>query len=258
MSRESRRWVSTAFPHVVVYARGRVPALEVERFAGAVGRLLDRLDLGDGARLRITGTNTEDGPFLVQVNLRVGDTPARIQTPTRGPGDALPVVVRLEQLITAMRAPWRPRPWPDLKPLPETSGPGELARRKSVSLAASRPLGAAAVMDAMDYDVHLFTDAATGQDAVIYRAGPSGLRLARQCGVQSTRATPGEPGPFTVNPRPAPALTETGAVDRVRERRLPYLFYTDPSSGRGHLLYRRYGTGLTLLTPRGDDAASTG
>jgi hypothetical protein len=32
---------------------------------------------------------------------------------------------------------------------------------------------------AMDYDVHLFTDAATGEDAVVYRAGPSGLRLAR-------------------------------------------------------------------------------
>lgn len=34
-------------------------------------------------------------------------------------------------------------------------------------------------LNAMDYDVHLFTDAATGEDAVVYRAGPSGLRLAR-------------------------------------------------------------------------------
>ncbi len=35
-------------------------------------------------------------------------------------------------------------------------------------------------MDAMDYDVHIFTDTTTGEEAVVYRAGPAGLRLARQ------------------------------------------------------------------------------
>ncbi|WP_067904059.1 sigma 54 modulation/S30EA ribosomal C-terminal domain-containing protein [Nocardia vaccinii] len=247
------------FANVIVYPHGRVPALEGERFAGAVGRLLDRLEVGGGARLRITGPDTGDGgPFLVQVNLHVGDTPARIQTLTHGPGDALPVVVRLEQLITVIRSPWQPRPWPDLtRPPLDTPGPGQLARRKSVPLAAGRPAGAVAVMDAMDYDVHLFTDAATGQDAIVYRAGPSGVRLARQHGAQPSHSTPGEPGPFTVNPRPAPALTETAAVDRVCEQGLPFLFYTDPSSGRGHLLYRRYDTGLTLLTPTDGEARAT-
>jgi Sigma 54 modulation/S30EA ribosomal protein C terminus len=57
---------------------------------------------------------------------------------------------------------------------------GVITRRKPVVLLRGDPLEAVAVMDAMDYDVHLFTDAETGEDAVVYRAGPAGLRLARQ------------------------------------------------------------------------------
>lgn len=100
-------------------------------------------------------------------------------------------------------------------------------------LATSRPLETAAVMDAMDHDVHLFTDAATGQDAIIHRAGPSGLRLTRQDGIHPSPSTPGEQGLFTTNPCPAPTLTETDAVDQVRAHGLPFPCCTDPSTGRG-------------------------
>lgn len=250
MLQASQAWSSILFPEVVVFTDGRVPALEAERFAGAIGRLLRRDHVPDGARLRITGSNDDSGPLLVQVNLHIGDTPARIQTLTHGHGDALPAVLRLERQITALRAPWRPRPWPDptRRPL-DSPGPGEPARRKSAPLATVRPPAAAAVMDAMDYDAHLFTDADTGEDAVIYRAGPRGLRLARQHSVHPPRSATGGPGPLTINPRPAPILVETQAVARVCEHGLPFLFYTDPNSGRGRLLYRRYDADLTLIAP---------
>lgn len=247
-----------SFPDVVVFAGGQVPALESERFAGAVGRLLRRNHVHGGARLRITGPNYESGPLLIQVNLHIGDTPARIQTPTQGHGDALPAVVRLERQIKALRAPWRPRPWPDPSRRPlDSPGPGEPTRRKSVSLTTGRPLTAAAVMDAMDYDVHLFTDADTGEDAVIYRAGPRGLRLARQYSVHPPRSTTDGPEPLTINPRPAPVVTETQAAARVCEYGLPFLFYTDPNSGRGHVMYRRYDADLTLITPAGHGTGTT-
>lgn len=252
MLRTSQAWSASSFPDVVVCAGGRVPLLEVERFAGAVGRLLERLHVGGGARLRITGSTCHDGPLLIQVNLRVGDTPARVQTMTHGRGDALPVVMRLERQITALRASWAPRTWPDPeRRVLDVPGPGELARRKPVRLITRQPLAAAAVMDAMDYDVHMFTDTDTGEEAVVYRAGPSGLRLARQHSVRPPVSVPGGPGPFTINPRPAPALTETEAAARVCEYGLPFLFHTDPNSGRGRLLYRRYDAGLALLTPAG-------
>ncbi len=258
MLQASQAWSSISFPDVTVFAGGRVPALEGERFAGAVGRLLQRDHVPGGARLRITGPNHDSGPLLIQVNLHLGDIPARVQTLTHGHGDALPAVVRLERQIKALRTSWQPRSWPDpTRPPLDSPGPGGLARRKSVSLTVSRPLAAAAVMDAMDYDVHLFIDADTGEDAVIYRAGPRGLRLARRYSVHPPRSATDGPGPLTINPRPAPTITETRAAARVCEYGLPFLFYTDPNSGRGHLMYRRYDADLTLITPTDRDTDAT-
>lgn len=74
-----------------------------------------------------------------------------------------------------MHDQWRPRPWPDLTRRRLFVRPdAAIARRKPVSLQCSTPLAAVAVMDAMDYDAHVFTDAETGEDAVVYRAGPRG------------------------------------------------------------------------------------
>ncbi|WP_054811854.1 sigma 54 modulation/S30EA ribosomal C-terminal domain-containing protein [Nocardia arizonensis] len=253
MARAAQVWSSTSFPDVVVFAGDRVPILERERFAGAVGRLLERRNITGGARLRVAVPNTGARSSVIQVNLTIGGRPARVQTETGGPGDALPVVVRLQLQIEAMRAPWRPRPWPDPTRAPiDRPGPGQLVRRKSVTPARISARAAAEVMDAMDYDAHLFIDADTGEDTVVYRGGPWGLRLTRQR----------NPGPPTVHapsddssralvpdPRPAPSLTETRAAEQVREHGLPFLFYTDPASGRGRLLYRRYDADLTLIEP---------
>lgn len=254
MVRASQAWSASPFPDVVVYTRGRVPAIERERFAGAVGRLLERSGVPGGVRLRITAP--VHGQMVIQVNLRIGDSAARVQTRTRRDGDALSTVVRLEQRITALRGIPRPWPWPDpaRRPL-DTPGPGELVRRKPVPVVGCRPSAAAAVMDAMDYDAHLFVDADTGEDALVYRAGPSGLRLARCHSVHPPLAAPGGPWAFTVNPRPAPPLTEAGAVARLCEHGLPFLFYTDPGTGRGRLLYRRYDSDLALVLPDGGTEA---
>ncbi|MGS2811376.1 sigma 54 modulation/S30EA ribosomal C-terminal domain-containing protein [Nocardia sp. MW-W600-9] len=228
-----------------------MPKLEGQRFAGAVARLLRKHGVTGGARLRIAGAQGGDPPMLVQVNLSIGG-PARIQVPTSGPGDALPVVTRVEESLTRRGSSWRPRPWPDpARPALEVAAPGRLARRKTVVPARCGPAAAAQVMDAMDYDAHLFVDAETGQDAVVYRAGPSGVRLARQ---RELRPPCGGFGadipPIILTPRCAPVLAESEAMSRVAEYGLPFLFYTDASRGRGQLLYRRYDADLTLLTPR--------
>ncbi|QIS11337.1 sigma 54 modulation/S30EA ribosomal C-terminal domain-containing protein [Nocardia arthritidis] len=232
---------------MVVFARGRVSSLEMERVSGAIGRLLERYGIPGGARVRVTGANCDDGPLLIQVNLRVGDKPVRVQTMTRGGGDILTVVVRLERRIAELSAPWRPRPWPDAAARPLAGiGPGDLARRKVYPLLVAEPLAAAAVLDAMDYDAHLFTDAETGEDAVIYRAGPTGLKMTRQ-----HRVHPADTTLLTTNPTSARKQTETEATLRLCAYGLPYLFYTDRDTGRGHLLYRRYDADLGLIVPVG-------
>ncbi len=199
--------------------------------------------------------------MVVQVNLRVRDAPARVMAVTAGTGDLTPALARLDRQIVSLSAPWRPRPWPDLTRRILTAGPDTVvARRKAVLPQRLTPMQAAEVMDAMDYDAHLFTDDETGEDAVVYRAGPSGLRLARQHqvfppGWSLSSKLSGPPVPLVVNPRRAPVLTEAAAVRGMREHRSRLLFFTDPASGRGQLLYPRYDGNLGMITPAdGGDA----
>lgn len=227
--------------------------------AGAVGRLLMRCRVDGAARIRMTGPCGATGPILVQVNTQAMNTPIRVQCLTRGRGDALPVLLRLERQLRTARGTWTPRPWPDPARLPlDSSGRGILLRRKTPALRTTEPLNAAIVMNSMDYDVHLFTDSETAEDAIVYRAQPSGLRLARQHRVHPpSTATVGaaRPGPLITTSRPAPVRTESEAVGRLCRHGLPFLFYTDRNTGRGFLMYRRYDNDLGLIAPVRDTVA---
>lgn len=237
----SGKWFTPAFPDIAVIPCGPIAELELERVAGAVGRLLTRNGIVGGARVRVVGANCAGGTQLVQVNLRVAGLPARVQTITPGPGIVLPVVLRLERLIerlsTTQRVASEREP---MRQLLAASGRGAIIRRKNYSLLVGPPDAAAAVLDAMDYDAHLFIDAETGADAIVYRRDPVGIELLR---------SPGDP---SAQPNPIPELSETAAVDRLCTIGLPYLFFIDPGSRRGHLLYRRYDADLGLITPRPD------
>ncbi len=247
------------FSEVTVVA-SRVSACDAERAARAVGRVLEHRGITGGARVRLTTANGADGPMSVQVNLRVHDIPARVQALVEGIDDLATALARLDRQIERVWAPWRPRPWPELTRWALTA-PAEavITRRKPVVLQRGTPLEAAAAMDAMDYDVHLFSDAETGEDAVVYRAGPSGLRLARQRhmyppGWSWSPPTVAPPVPLIVNSLPTPELSEAAAVDRVCEQGLRFLFFTDPATGRGQLLYLRYDASLGLITAVNDSA----
>lgn len=242
------------FPDVLVLSGGRVAACAAESVAAAVGRVLEYRGITGGARVRLSAANFADTPMLVQVNLQVRGFPARVQAPARGIDELTPVLARLDRQIVRVWTRWQPRPWPDrsrqtLTPTTEAV----IARRKPVVLRRATPVDAAAVMDAMDYDVHLFTDAETGEDAVVYRAGPLGLRLARQRRMYPPGWAWCPPAgaplvPLIVNALPTQTLTETAALDRMRQHGLRFLFCTDPATGRGQLLYPRYDGNLGLIT----------
>lgn len=244
------------FPDVVMVCRGRISPLEADRLRGGIGGLLELRRITGGARVRVTAGNCDRGPMVVQVNLRVGDTPARVQAVMPGRHDVLTAISRLDRQIGRLSAPWRPRRWPDrTRRVLAGAGDGVIARRKVYPLLRGTPMQAVAVMDSMDYDAHLFTDAETDEDAVVYRAGPSGLRLARQrrmCPPGSSLTTSSQRVQVIVNPHPTPTLTEAAAVDRVRDHGPPFLFFTDADTGRGRLLYRRYDGDLGLIAPIGD------
>ncbi len=239
------KWSTAAFPDIAVFPRGPIAELELERLAGAVGRLLARTGVGGGARVRVVDANCRSATQLVQVNLCVNGIPARVQTVTTGPGMVLPVVQRLEWLIkrltTKQQVASEREP---MRRLLEASGHGTITRRKNCSLLVGPPDAAAAVLDAMDYDAHLFIDAATGADAIVYRGDPAGIGLLRASCAESAES------------KPVPELSEAAAVDRLCRVGLPYLFFVDSASLRGHLLYRRYDADLGLITPRNSAPAA--
>jgi hypothetical protein len=220
--------------------------------------------VADAARLRLAGANCAGGPMLVQVNPRVCAAPARVQITGRTPAQAIAEgAARLACQIRRLSRTGQAWPWPapQRRPL-GVPGPGRITRVKTVPLRTGKPWQASAVMTAMDYDAHLFTDADTGKDAIIYGAGPTGLALARQRRMHPPSQPPTGPtpiaAPIVVNPRRVPALTAAEAADRLAAGWLPFLFYTDRDSRRGNLLYRRYDGDLGLIIPTVPAAQTAG
>ncbi|MFD7418071.1 sigma 54 modulation/S30EA ribosomal C-terminal domain-containing protein, partial [Kitasatospora purpeofusca] len=224
-------------------------------------------------RLSATGAGV-----LAQVNAEVDGRRIRVQEAAADLGEALDRLADgLRVRMTAVTAGWTPRPWPRrtrtrglpaaAEPsssvgsvpsvgslpsvgavarldLPGPPGPRRIVRRKLPQLVWCSPDAAARTMDAMDYDIHLFTDPATETDAVVYRVGPTGYRLARTLAA----GPPTRPAvPLTLSPCGAPELSEEQAVERLTSAELPHLFFAQPGSGRGRVLYRRYDGGLGLI-----------
>ncbi|WP_431676617.1 ribosome hibernation promotion factor [Kitasatospora sp. KL5] len=119
-----------------------------------------------------------------------------------------------------------------------------IVRHKSYSLARQTAWEAVLELEAMDYDFHLFTDAATGFDSVVHRdTDDDGYRLA-------TTRLQAEPVPgLPTSTVGSPELTVTEALTRLDLGGLPFVFFTDAATGRGNVLYHRYDGHYGLITP---------
>ena len=128
-----------------------------------------------------------------------------------------------------------------------------LVRRKEYRLARETVDHAALTMETMDYDFHLFTEAGSGQDSVIYRFSPGPFRLAQLDpapeGVAARRV------PVNVLTTAAPVLTAAEAQARLDATDYPFLFFKDAETGRGSVLYGRYDGNYGLITAAGPAAA---
>jgi hypothetical protein len=232
---------------VVVQAGSGVSDAEIECAEAMVGAVLARHRRAVGpARLRVS-TSTS-GAGLIQVNLPVHGAPARIQVPAGTVIGAISAAaVRLDRQIRRLTTTWQPWPWPDPERAPlGVAGVAPVVRRKAYRLRTATPCQARASMDAWDYDAFLFADAQTGEDAIVYRSGPTGLSLARQRTMHPPSLPPSVT--LTVNPRRTPTLGTDQAIRWLTEGWLPFVFYTDQDSARGTMLYRRYDGNLGLVT----------
>lgn len=205
-------------------------------------------------------------PIVAQANVNMAGVAVRVQVTaatTREAIDALAerLRVRLERLSRRWEAqrggdrqpadsagwhhgaPSRPR----LPYFPRPVEEREVLRRKSFALAEETCDEAAFDMSLLDYDFHLFTESGSGVDSVLYRSGPTGLRLA-QLDPRPDQVSQGVV-PVSISSARAPVLGVDAAVDRLEVTGWPFVFFRDPERGRGRVLYHRYDGHYGLLTP---------
>lgn len=196
-------------------------------------------------RVRMSQAGQISGLVLGQVAALAAGRRVRVQAAGLDYGSAIDALCRrLRVRVAYAAAGFPPRPWPENDGAPhppgaprDPRGAGHLVRVKRCVLVWSEIDAAAATLDAMDYQAHLFTDPDTGADAVIYRAGPTGYRV--------TRLAPGAPPrpvrvPLVLDVQPVSVLTREQALARLDQGELPHLFFDERESGRGSLLYRRF------------------
>lgn len=119
-----------------------------------------------------------------------------------------------------------------------------LVRRKSYAAAAMTAEEAAWEMRLLDHDFHLFADAASGEDALVY---------LHEDGVLGLKRTGGDGGwvePFLLDAEPAPTLSAEQAIERLDTTQAPFLFFVEDEICRAAVLYRRYDGDYGLVTLR--------
>ena len=118
----------------------------------------------------------------------------------------------------------------------------EVVRHKTFASTPMTVDEAAYEMDLLDHDFFLYRDAGTSQPALVHRL-PDGEYGVSGVEPDGTVAT------VTYEP-PPPTLTDGEARTRLEADGEPYVFYLDPDSGEGRVLYHRYDGhyGLIALT----------
>jgi len=123
-------------------------------------------------------------------------------------------------------------------PRPEESR--EVVRHKSFAAAPMTIDEAAFDMEMLDHDFYLFTDVESGGPALVHRLPDSGYGVKGEATAESVAAVTHEPSP--------PTLTDAEARIRLEADSEPFVFYLDPESGQGRVLYLRYDGHYGLIT----------
>jgi ribosome-associated translation inhibitor RaiA len=203
-------------------------------------------------------------PAVVKVTLDVGGRPVRAHVAAAGIPEALDLVAerlrrnleRLEELERSRRHgadPVEPGEWrhgapPAGRPgfRPRAPEDRHIVRRKSFAPSPATPEQAVLEMEILDHDFHLFVNADTGEENVVYRRPEGGLALAAITPENRPR-----PFPVPVDPAPAPAMLVEDAVELLDASGAAFAFFVDPQTRRGRLLYRRYDGNYGLVEPAG-------
>jgi ribosome-associated translation inhibitor RaiA len=155
----------------------------------------------------------------------------------------------LRRRLTGISAPgeWRHEDVPADRPrhFPRPVDERQIVRRKTFALAAMAPDEAIVEMQMLDHDFYLFVQAGTGKDAIISRLPDGTFEL-------STTAAPEEAlepdVPIALAREPVSTRTEDEAAALLDAGDEPFVFFIDPTSSRGEVVYRRYDGHYGIVT----------
>ncbi|RDI55235.1 sigma 54 modulation/S30EA-like ribosomal protein [Nocardia mexicana] len=203
---------------------------------------------GRAVRVQVTAASTREAVDLLQARLRARLARlSRNWEALRGNRSGTAAHEWRHDGIPRARLPYFPRP----------ADERQVVRHKSYALAEETADEAAFDMELMDYDFHLFTESGSHVDSVLYRAGPSGYRMA-QVYPSPDEVTRGSV-PMSTSPWSAPALSVEGAIVRLELTGWPFVFFRHRALDRGCVLYHRYDGHYGLITPSttGKDGAGS-
>ena len=231
-------------------------------------RLAPRPLLHAQIKLSTDGSDGITSPAHAQATLDVNGTRVRAHVAASRHEEAIDLLAdrlrtqlqrlstRLESMrrepVTVPDGEWRhgalPASRPDFFPRPPEER--ELVRHKTFAPEAMQPDEAAFDLQLLDHDFYLFVDEASGRDAVIHRLADEGFGLMVDDGeavVADDLAIT-----LTLEPRP-PRLVLDAAIERLEAGDEPFVFFVDPATDRGAVLYRRYDGHYGLITPRDEE-----
>jgi hypothetical protein len=261
----------TPLPSVLdvdVTTHGRLPgAADYARTKiGGLGRFTHRPVLNARVRLTRHPDPAVERPVVAQANLDVDGRLVRAQVEGVTAREAIDrLEARLRQRLEraaehweALRGrkpaagarEWRHQSEPTHRPgyFPRPADERRIVRRKAFTPIACSVDKAAVELDLLDYEFHMFTEKGTGFASVLYRAGPTGYRLAQVVPASPEQLAAFE-WPLTISPHSAPRITVEQATERLGLLGLPFLFFIDAAQGRASVLYHRYDGHYGLLTP---------
>lgn len=123
----------------------------------------------------------------------------------------------------------------------------QVVRHKTFSLGELSLDEAAFDLEMLGYDFYMFRDLASGDDAMLYRlpGGGYGLEHLHPSSLDAGTATVD----VTVEAAGAPTLSLDDAVEWLEIGRGRFVFFRDPETDRGNVVYHRYDGHYGLITP---------
>jgi ribosome-associated translation inhibitor RaiA len=256
---------SQTVPEVVVEAPEVISAAQrayaADRIAHAA-RSAPRPVLYARAVLEINHNPSRERPAACKAALDVSGRPVRAHIAAERIEEAIDLVeARLERSLRSLaertreeRRPAAPREageWqhgslPEHRPeyFPRPLQERRVIRHRALEQQPITAADAAYAMRLLHFQFHLFVNADTTRDSVVYERPDDTLGLLQVGG-----GAPDAPATIRPNPISIPPLTVDDARERLDAVGEPFVFFVDSASDRGAVLYRRYDGhyGLTTL-----------